>query len=69
MDQVRTEPLELLSPFKLGDGTLVTYDVVAPNESNRKLNLSAWVVIRDVVHGNGRPSAALFADGHVAFEK
>jgi hypothetical protein len=69
VDQARAEPPDLLSPFNLGDGTLVTYEVVAPNESNRKLELSAWVVIRDVVHKSGRPSAALFGDGQVAFEK
>jgi hypothetical protein len=69
LDQFSAEQPGLLSPFNLRDGTLVTYEVVAPNEANRKPALSAWVVVRDVVHKNGRPSAALFGDGQVAFEK
>jgi len=69
LDPIRAEYPRFLSPFNLGDGTLVTYEVVAPNETSREVDASKRVVIRDVVHADGRPSAALFADGHVAFEK
>jgi prepilin-type processing-associated H-X9-DG protein len=67
-EQVRAEHPRFLSSFELADGTLVTYEVIGPNETNREVDPSKWVVIRDVVHEEGRPSAALFADGHVGFE-
>jgi prepilin-type processing-associated H-X9-DG protein len=67
-EQVRAEQPRFLSPFELGDGTPVSYEVIVPSESNRDVDVSKRVVIRDVVHEKGRPSAALFADGHVAFE-
>jgi hypothetical protein len=69
LEQFRAEQPGLLAPFSLGDGTLVTYEVIAPGEMKRGVDLSAVVVVRDVVHGKGRPSAALFGDGHAALEK
>lgn len=68
LEQVRRESPRLFSPNDFGDGWIVTYECVAPKEIRRD-DASKVVVVRDRVEKGDHRSAALFADGHVAFDE
>src|SRR5262249_14570904 len=69
MDQLRAEDPDLLAPFKLHDGSSVSYEFMGPSDSIRGVEPSKVAVVRDVVQGHRRPSAVLYGDGHVTLEE